>query len=80
MSLLSATDEAGCDGKGGEEVVERQETLEARECVHNGILAVEEDGEGESELEGEEEVLYETSSHEKLECNSGSGDVEEERY
>ena len=52
----------------------------SRECVHNGILAVEEDGEGESELEGEEEVLYETSSHEKLECNSGSGDVEEERY
>lgn len=66
-------DEEGSDGKGGEEGVERQDTLETGGCVHNGVVA-EEDGGGEeeSELEDEEEVLYEPSSQE----TSGSGESE----
>ena len=75
---LSVSDEAEGEGKGGKEVVETQDTVEVRECVQNGVMGEEEDGGGEddSELDGEEEVLYETSSHEQLESSSGSGDSE----
>ena len=82
MAHLSVIDEAGIRGKVDDEVGESQGSEEVRECVHNGVMA---DGAGESgsELDGEEDVLYETSSHEAMESSSGSGDSErtwEERY
>lgn len=74
---LSVKDEEGSEGKGGEEGVERQDTSETRGCVHNGVVAEEVgDGDEESEIEDEEEVLYETSSQEILESTSGSGESE----
>lgn len=75
---LSVSDEAEGEGKGGKEVVETQDAVDVRECVQNGVMGEEEDegGEDDSELDGEEEVLYDTSSHEQLESSSGSGDSE----
>ena len=84
--VLSVSDEAGEEGKGGgKDAKKTQENEEVREYTENGVIAAEEDGRGESEgeLDGEEELLYDTSSHEQLESSSGSGGSEipwEERF
>ena len=75
--LLRVSDEAASEKrKGGGDEDEALEDDEVNECPHNGVLeaAGEGGGEGESgsELEGEEEVLYDTSSHERLESSSGN--------
>ena len=83
--VLRVGDEAESGGKGKEKASGRQDMGEEMECVQNGVTAVEggedEVEESESELEGEEEVLYETStgssSQEKLESSSGSVGSEE---
>lgn len=74
--LLSISDEAGEEGKGGEgDAKSTQGSEEVVECAENGVTTTENDGreESDSELDGEEEVLFDTSSHEQLESSSGSG-------
>lgn len=72
--VLCVTDEEGGGEKGGNKVLERpDEDEEVREYAQNGAISVEED-ECDSELEVEEEVLYDTTSHETLESSSGSGE------
>ena len=84
--VLSVNDEVGeVERGGGGDGGKTQEGEEVRECAENGVIVAEEDGkeESESEVDGEEEVLYETSSHEQLESSSGSGGSErtwEERF
>ena len=77
--VLCVTDEVGGSGEGGKKVSERQEEdeedEEVRECVQNGAISVEED-ESDGELDGEDEVLYDTTSHETLESSLGSGETE----
>lgn len=73
--LLSVNDGAGGEVSGGDRVTERQESEEAVvESTHNGMTAAEEENvASDSELDGEEEVLYDTStSHDQLESSSGS--------
>ena len=84
--VLSVSDEAGEGEKGGgKDAKKTPENEEVQEHAENGVIAAEEDGRGESEseLDGEEDVLYDTSSHEQLESSSGSGGSEmpwEERF
>ena len=59
--------ESGGKRKEGADGVEMGEE---RAAIDNGEVGTEE----ESEIEGEEEVLYETSSHEQLESTGGSVD------
>lgn len=82
---LCVTDESGGGGEGGKvvsETQEEEESEEVRECVQNGAMSAEED-ESDRELDGEEEVLYDTTSHETLESSTGSGESDmtwEDRY
>lgn len=68
--VLCVGDEPESGGK-RKEGTEGEKMGEERAAIDNGEVGTEEE---ESEIEGEEEVLYETSSHEQLESAGGSVD------